>query len=67
MEEAATLTKISEDLDFLKREVMEIRTHMVDVDCILTPEESKELDASLANYKNRKTTSLAKLKKDLGL
>jgi hypothetical protein len=67
MEEAATLMKISEDLDFLKREVMEIRTHMVDVDCLLTTEEAKELDASIANYKNRKTTSLAQLKKDLGL
>ncbi len=65
--EAATLTKISEDLDFLKREVVEIRTHMIDVDSLLTPEEEQELDVSIANYKNRKTTSLAKLKKDLGL
>jgi len=67
MEETATLAKISGDLDFLKKEVMEIRMHMVDVDSLLSPEEARELDASIASYKNRKTTSLAKLKKDLGI
>ena len=65
--EAATLAKISEDLEFLKKEVVEIRTHMVDIDSLLTPEEEQELDASIANYKSRKTTNLAKLKKELGL
>jgi len=65
--ETATLAKISEDLEFLKKEVMEIRMHMVDVDSLLTPEEARQLDASIANYKNRKTTSLAKLKKELAI
>jgi len=65
--EEATLEKISEDLDFLKKEVTEIRAHMIDVDSLLTPEEAKELDASIENYKKGRTTSLASLKKELGL
>jgi hypothetical protein len=65
--EAATLAKISEDLDFLKKEVIEIRTHMVDVDSLLTPEEKAELDASIDNYKKGKTTNLDDVKKELGL
>ena len=65
--DAATLEKISGDLDFLKKEVMEIKLHMVDIDSLLTPEEEKELDASIDNYKKGKTTGLEDVKKEIGL
>ena len=65
--EAATLQKISSDLDFLKREVVEIRARMIDVDSLLTPAEEQELEASIANYKNGTTIGLEKLRKDLNL
>jgi hypothetical protein len=63
--EEATLEKISQDLDFLKKEIIEIRAHMVDADSLLTPDEEKELDASIKNYRKGRTTSLASLKKEL--
>ncbi len=64
--EAATLEKINENLEDLKREVAEIRLNMIDIDSILTPEEQKELEASRKNYKQGKTTDFDELKRELG-
>ena len=41
--ESKRLKKIQKDLDFLKKEVAEIKEHMVDVDSILTEDDYKAL------------------------
>lgn len=51
-------------LDVIKAELDYIKQHMVDVDCILTPEEEEKLDESLIEFKERKTTSLEELEKE---
>ena len=62
---AVTLETIHKDLEFLKKEIIEIKEHMVDVDTILTPEEEKELDKSMKNYKQGRTKDFDQLKKGL--
>ena len=51
-------------LDVIKAELDYIKQHIVDVDCILTPEEEEKLDESLIEFKERKTTSLEELEKE---
>lgn len=63
----AALDKIHEDLEFIKKEISEIKEHMVDADTILTPEEGKELDESIERYKQGKTRDFDKIKKEPGL
>ncbi|MDI6639810.1 MAG: hypothetical protein QMD78_03190 [Methanocellales archaeon] len=53
------LKTIREDLDYIKK-------HMVDVDTILTPEEEKRLEESLKGYKEGETTRLEDFEKELG-
>ncbi|MDI6903718.1 MAG: hypothetical protein QMC77_08285 [Methanocellales archaeon] len=53
------LKTIREDLDYIKK-------HMVDVDTILTPEEEKRLEESLKEYKEGGTTRLEDFEKELG-
>ncbi|MDI6859003.1 MAG: hypothetical protein QMC85_00750 [Methanocellales archaeon] len=53
------LKTIREDLDYIKK-------HMVDVDTILTPEEEKRLEESLKEYKEGETTRLEDFEKELG-
>ena len=62
-----TLETIHKDLESLKRDVAEIKEHMVDVDIILTPEEENELDKSIENYKKGKTKDFDRIKDELGL
>ncbi len=64
MAEIISTNKIYETLVELKREVDFIKNHMVDVDVILTPEESFELDESLKDLEEGKTFSLEDIKKD---
>jgi len=54
------LKAIRKDLDFIKE-------HMFDSDSIMTAEEEKRYNQAMAEYKEGKTTSLSKLKKELGL
>ncbi len=64
MAEIVNMNKIYETLVELKREVDFIKDHMVDVDTILTSEESIELDESLKELEEGKTFSLEDIKKD---
>ena len=53
--------KILEKLDFLSKEIEEIKEHMVDVDVILSEEERRLLDASVKHEKEDKLVSLEEL------
>ncbi|MBI4918708.1 hypothetical protein HY837_02170, partial [archaeon] len=52
---------ILEKLDFLGKEIEEIKEHMVDVDVILSEEERRLLDKSVKNEKAGKLISLEDL------
>lgn len=56
---------IVQELKQIKADLEYIKEHMVDADTILTEEEAKKLDQSLAEFKAKKTTSLDALKKEL--
>ena len=64
MAETISTNKIYETLIELKREVDFIKSHMVDVDVTLTPEEDSELNESLKELEGGKTFSLEDIKKD---
>jgi hypothetical protein len=51
MSKTATLEKIIEELDFLKKKILSIEEHMVDIDSILT---EGDLEA-LLDYRKEKT------------
>ena len=50
MGEIATLDKIFEELDFLKKRILSIEKHMVDIDSILTEDDF----TALAEYRAEK-------------
>lgn len=50
MSEIATLDRIFEELDFLKKKILSIEKHMVDIDSILTEDDF----AALAEYRAEK-------------
>ncbi len=65
--EDVTLERIHKDLEILKKELKEIKEHMVDIDSIMTEDDYK----ALQDYKREKSegtlTSHESLKKELGL
>jgi len=62
-----TLSTIYKEIELIKNKVINIEDHMVDVDTILTPEENKELNASIKRYKEGKTKDFNTIKDELGL
>jgi len=56
-----TLETIHKDLKFIKKEINDIKEHMVDVDTILTEEEKRLLDESVKHEKEGKLISLEEL------
>ena len=67
MENQLLTKEILEELYEIKKELNFIREHMVDVDFILTSEEEERLEQSILEYKNKKTISFDKLKKQIGV
>ncbi|MCD6501165.1 hypothetical protein J7L01_01055 [bacterium] len=67
MDEIAILDRIFEELDFLKKKILSIEKHMVDIDSILTEDDF----AALAEYRAEKAegslTSQNEVKAELGL
>jgi len=51
-------------LDMIKAELDFIKSHMIDADCVLTPEEEERLDESLIEFEEGKTISLEGLEKE---
>jgi hypothetical protein len=61
------LKQISDDLIFIKSELAKIRDIMPDKELFLTSEESRLLDNSFSNEKNKKLVSSKDLRKSLGI
>jgi len=62
-----TLKTIHKDLQILRRDVEEIKEHMVDADIILTEEEKRLLDESFRDEKEGRLISTKDLRKELGI
>ena len=59
--------KIIEELKIIRKDIDYIKEHMIDMDSFLTKKESKQLDESIKNFREGKTTALEDFKKELGL
>jgi len=55
---------IATELRAIRKELEYIRRHMVDVDMILTPEETGRLEVALKEFKDGKTSTLDELERD---
>jgi len=64
MTETINMEKMYMEILALRKEVHDIKNHMIDVDVILTPEENIELDESLKELEEGKTFSLEDIRKD---
>ena len=65
--EQQLLHQIQEDLRFVKKEVIEIKQHMVDIDSIMTEEDYRALCCYREEKSKGTLVSHEKLKKTLGL
>jgi hypothetical protein len=65
--ETITLDMIHRDLEFVKRELMEIKARMADMDCIITEDDYKALQEYNMEKSEGRLTSHEDLKKELGL
>ena len=65
--ETELLNKIHKDLEFVKKEVIEIKQHMVDIDSIMTEDDYKALQDYREEKSKGKLISHEQLKKELGL
>ena len=64
---AVSIQTVHRDILDLKRDVEFIKKHMFDMDSIMTPEEAKCFEKSMKELEEGKTTSLSKVKEELGL
>jgi len=60
-------THITEELKAIRKDLAFIKTHMFDPDTIMSVEEERRFKQAMNELKERKTTSLSNLKKELGL
>ena len=58
---------VAEELKAIRKDLEFIKNHMFDPDCIMTIEEEQRFNRAMQEYKEGKTTSISKLKKELGL
>ncbi len=65
--ETVTLDMIHRDLEFVKRELMEIKERMTDTDRIMTEDDYKALQEYNMEKSEGRLTSHEELKKELGL
>jgi hypothetical protein len=65
--ETVTLDMIHRDLEFVKRELMEIKELVVDMDRIMTEDDYKALQEYNMEKSKGRLTSHEELKKELGL
>ena len=63
MSEAIDAKGIAEELRIIREDLTFIKTHMVDMDSLLSPEEETRLEESLKEYKEGKTVPLSEFKK----
>jgi len=67
MEQQISNQQILEKLNKIQIDINMIKENMIDVDCILTPEEEARHEESLAELEQGETISHEDLKKELGL
>ena len=65
--ETVTLEIIHKDQEFVKRELMEIKEHMVDIDSIMTEDDYKALHEYKIEKSEGKLTSHEELKNELAI
>ena len=57
--------QIMQELKEIKKDIKFIKKHMIDIDSILTSEEEKNLEESLKEFKEGRTTSLEDFEKEI--
>ena len=65
--QTVTLETINKNLMSVKKDIHEIKEHMVDVDTILTEEERRLVDESIEDEKKGRLISFDVVKKRLGI
>lgn len=65
MTETINMEKMYREILALRRDVHDIKNHMVDIDVIMTPEEEAQLEETIELHKQGKTKRLEDLKKEM--
>ena len=66
MAETISIEKMYREILALRKEVHDIKNHMVEIDVIMTPEEETQLEETLELHKKGKTKRFEDLKAELG-
>jgi hypothetical protein len=66
MTETVNMEKMYRELLALRKEVHDIKNHMVEIDVIMTPEEESQLEETLELHKKGKTKRFEDLRAELG-
>ena len=66
MTETINMEKMYREILALRKEVHDIKNHMVEIDVIMAPEEEAQLEETLELHKQGKTKRLEDLKRELG-
>ena len=66
MAETINMEKMYREILALRKEVHDIKSHMVEIDVIMTPEEEAQLEETLELHKKGKTRRFEDLKAELG-
>lgn len=66
MTETINMGKMYKEILALRKEVHDIKNHMVEIDVIMTPEEESQLEETLELHGKGKTRRLEDLKAELG-
>ena len=66
MAETINMEKMYREILALRKEVHDIKNHMVEIDVIMTPEEETQLEETLELHKKGKTRRFEDLKAELG-
>ena len=66
MSETINMEKMYREILALRKEVHDIKNHMVEIDVIMTPEEETQLEETLELHKKGKTKRFEDLKAELG-
>jgi len=66
MAETINMEKMYREILALRKEVHDIKSHMVEIDVIMTPEEEAQLEETLELHKKGKTKRFEDLRAELG-
>ena len=66
MAETINMEKMYREILALRKEVHDIKSHMIEIDVIMTPEEEAQLEETLELHKKGKTKRFEDLRAELG-